>query len=87
MGFRRMRLLADDGEPVYGAVFVCVDAQTGEVREGFGALEVVECAEEGIFAAVEPGVGHGKAVPDQGGEFEVRVPGPETDFGDFGGGE
>ena len=52
--FGRVRLAADDGEPVYGAVFVGVDAEAGEVGEGLGALELVERAEKGVFAAVEP---------------------------------
>lgn len=64
VGFCRVRFLADDGEPVDGAVLVRVDAEAGEVREGLGALEVVEGAEEGVFAPVEPGVGDGEAVPD-----------------------
>ncbi len=82
-----MGLAADDGEPVDGAVLVGVDAEVREVGEGLGALGLVEGAEEGVAAAVEPGGGEGKAVADQGGEFEVRVAGPGADFGDFGGGE
>ena len=57
------------------------------MREGLCALEVVEGAEEGVAAAVEPAVGDAESVADQGGEFEVRVAGPEADFGHFGGGE
>lgn len=50
-----MGLAADYGEPVYGAVFVSVDAEAGEVGEGFGALGLVKGAEEGVAAAVHPG--------------------------------
>ena len=64
VGFCRVGLLPDDGEPVYGAVFVGVDAQAGEVGEGLCALQVVEGAEEAVFAAVEPGVGDAEPVAD-----------------------
>ena len=64
VGFGRVGLFADDGEPVYGAVLVGVDAEAGEVGEGLCALEVVEGAEEAVAAAVEPGVGEVQAVAD-----------------------
>ena len=51
----RVRAAADDGEPVYRTVFVGVDAESGQMREGLGAWGLVQSAEEGVAAAVEPG--------------------------------
>ena len=78
---------AEHGEPVYGAVFVAVEAESGEWVQGFGVGGGVERAEEAVFAAVQPGGCGGEVVADQGGEFEILVSRPETDFGELGRGE
>ena len=88
MRSRTVSLPAEEREPVDGAMLVRVDAQACEVRERLGTGRLVERAEEGVAAAVQPGgAGWGQAVADQGGEFEVGVASPEANFGDFGGGE
>ena len=79
----RVRLPADDGEPVDGAALVRVEAQAGEAVERLGAPLLVQRAEEAVSAPVQPGGRHGQAVADQGREFEVLVPGPQPDLGHF----
>ncbi len=84
VAFLRVRLPAEDGEPVEGAVLVRVQPEAGQGVEVPGAALVVECAEEGVLAVLEPGGGlHGEVVADQGGEFEIFVLRPLADFGEF----
>ena len=87
VGFLRVGLSAEEGEPVDGAAFVRVEAQAGEIGDVLSALSVVEGAEEVVFAVVHPGRRNGEVVADQGGEFEVLVAGPLADLLDFGAGE
>lgn len=54
VAFLGVGLAAEEGHPVEGAAFVGVEAEPGEGVEGLGTALVVEGAEEGVFAVVEP---------------------------------
>lgn len=77
-------LQAEQFEPVEVEVLMREEADFTEGGGAFGFLQVVERAEDGVaaFGAEVPGVAlrGGKAVADQGGEFEGGVVGPGADF-------